>query len=874
MPEPPASTTYSFGRRSGGLLLGLDGFGLLVAGCGALVVVVVFVVGGLVAAAGAAVLAAAVTWAPSWGGPPVRDVARRLCRLRVARARGRAADHATRSVPPATASALPPGPWPDGISVADISVAGRAVISLGNDEYAGVWRVVGPRDAALTSAAEQERDLAAWGAALDALAGIPTLRRLQWLVVTVPDPAAEPQAWITEHVDPTAPPALRADYVALLEALGSTARRRDVLIVAVVRPRRSAADAAAQDLDAGVGRQLAAAGVSAERLDARSVAGVIGEAADPERDAISAAIYLRGFAPAPLAPVRWEETATTLAAGVSHRTLVVSELLRVPGPPDWLWPLLAAQVPSAKRLAVACHLVPVPAWRAQRSAESAVTSAESEMRRRERAGFSTRSRDVLALDAQAQREHEVAAGHATYRVTVTITVSATSDQALRMAADEALAAIHRARCAAHRGLGVQLAGWRASLPLGLVPRVERAVATTRAVRSLWPAQVACASSGGGVVIGSDALSGAAWAFDPWAAYAAGAITTPSLAIVGQVGRGKSSLAKALASREAGLVGRRLWIIDPKGEYLALADTLDLPVISLRPGGSVRVNPLDVPADLDPAEAARRRAGLAAVLAAAELARPLGPEERVALDAVCAALPAAPTLADVVALLLEPPAELAAGLATTSGKLASRVRDLGLALHGLVAGRLAGMFDGPSTVRLAERGGVIDLCGVFADPASLPPILAASIAWISSAMAGGGAPGLLVVDEAWQVMGAGGVDFLRATAKLARAFGVGLVLLMHRLADLAAAGDDGSAVARRAEGLFSDVETVFAFGQAAEDAAILGQALGLSEREIELLPTLPRGRCLAIVGHQHSLLDVQLTWIEAALADTDAAMRAR
>ncbi len=39
-------------------------------------------------------------------------------------------------------------------------------------------------------------------------------------------------------------------------------------------------------------------------------------------------------------------------------------------------------------------------------------------------------------------------------------------------------------------------------------------------------------------------------------------------------------------------GRRAWVVDPKGEYGPLAEAWGVVPVALRPGGSVRLNPLD------------------------------------------------------------------------------------------------------------------------------------------------------------------------------------------------------------------------------------------------------------------------------------------
>ena len=200
--------------------------------------------------------------------------------------------------------------------------------------------------------------------------------------------------------------------------------------------------------------------------------------------------------------------------------------------------------------------------------------------------------------------------------------------------------------------------------------------------------------------------------------------------------------------------------------------------------------------------------------------------------------------------------------------------MALALETLVSGHLRGMFDGRSTIDLgsAERGFVVDLHWAWSSEDTLAPVLAAALTAVASAIASAKTPTCLVVDEAWAVL-SGGVDYLRAVGKLARSLGVALVLVLHRLSDLGAAGDDASAIAKRAQGLFAEAETVVSFGQAPNDAAVLGQALDLSGREVEILSHLARGEALATVGATRRLVGIELSAAETATATTDSAMLA-
>ena len=70
----------------------------------------------------------------------------------------------------------------------------------------------------------------------------------------------------------------------------------------------------------------------------------------------------------------------------------------------------------------------------------------------------------------------------------------------------------------------------------------------------------------GVYVGQDAWSGGGFCFDPWVLYRDGVITNPNCLLAGVVGKGKSCLAKSLATRSIAF-GRRVYVPgDPKGEW--------------------------------------------------------------------------------------------------------------------------------------------------------------------------------------------------------------------------------------------------------------------------------------------------------------------
>ena len=418
----------------------------------------------------------------------------------------------------------------------------------------------------------------------------------------------------------------------------------------------------------------------------------------------------------------------------------------------------------------------------------------------------------------------------------------------------------------------------------MIPPAHRA--TTAHLAALYPFVAEPALGVSAPYIGRDLLGGS-FCFDPFDLYATGVLTNPNLLVVGQIGRGKSSLLKTYLWRQS-LLGCQAWVVDPKGEYGGLAAAWGVRPLRLAPGGRLRLNPLDGPAGRRPrtsrsgAATANRRLTLLASLAEACLGRRLLPRERAALDVALgdteARTSGRPLLPHVVDALFRPDARLAARIATDAPMLAEDGREVALELRRLVTGDLRGMFDGPTTPGLAVDAPlvVLDLSAVYGS-AALGILMACATAWVQAALdrgheAGRPARRILVVDEAWAVLSNLGIArWLQACWKLSRAHGVSNVAVMHRLSDLRAVGPAGSEQALLAEGLLSDSETRVVYAQSFGDAEASREVLGLTGTEVDLLPRLGRGVGLWKVGRRSFLVEHRLSRFESALVDTDARM---
>src|SRR5665811_404323 len=132
---------------------------------------------------------------------------------------------------------------------------------------------------------------------------------------------------------------------------------------------------------------------------------------------------------------------------------------------------------------------------------------------------------------------------------------------------------------------------------------------------------------------------------------------PNCLLAGVVGRGKSMLAKAMATRSIA-TGRKVYVPgDPKGEWSVVARAVGGVAIELGGGSTNRLNPLDEgprPGTINSgawaALVATRRRGLLGSLVESALGRPMTAMEHTALDQglrSVVALPGTPTLPMVV-----------------------------------------------------------------------------------------------------------------------------------------------------------------------------------------------------------------------------------
>lgn len=388
----------------------------------------------------------------------------------------------------------------------------------------------------------------------------------------------------------------------------------------------------------------------------------------------------------------------------------------------------------------------------------------------------------------------------------------------------------------------------------------------------------------GILIGRDTYSGGSFVYDPWVLYRDGVLTNPNMLLAGVIGTGKSALAKSLVCRSVAF-GRRVYVPgDPKGEWTPVARAVGGQAITLGHGLANRLNPLDEgtrPTNLPDAEWAalvwQRRRDLLASLTETVLARPLHPVEHTALDAALTAAmgeSTTPTLPQVVAHLLDP---TLGDEASTVEQLRADGRGAAHALRRLVHGDLAGLFDGPSTVRVDPGLPMItlDLSGVTGSDTLLALVMTCASSWMEAALLdAGGGQRWVVYDEAWRIMRqAALVRRMQAQWKLSRAYGIANLMVIHRLSDLDAVGDASSETRALATGLLADCSTRIVYRQESDQLGPTASLLGLTSTEQAVLTDLSTGEGLWRIGARAFRVQHQMTAAEFTAFDTTTRMLA-
>jgi hypothetical protein len=157
-----------------------------------------------------------------------------------------------------------------------------------------------------------------------------------------------------------------------------------------------------------------------------------------------------------------ESWSTVRVDGMVHATFWVAEWPRTEVRSDFLAPLLL----SSARATLSVVMEPLGPEAAVRKVEASRTAdlADSELRRR--SGFVSTARHARESEVLARRETELADGHASFRYSGFITVSAPNEEELVSACDVVLHSAGQCRLSLRRMYGDQASAYTCTLPLG------------------------------------------------------------------------------------------------------------------------------------------------------------------------------------------------------------------------------------------------------------------------------------------------------------------------------------------------------------------------------------------------------------------------
>lgn len=386
--------------------------------------------------------------------------------------------------------------------------------------------------------------------------------------------------------------------------------------------------------------------------------------------------------------------------------------------------------------------------------------------------------------------------------------------------------------------------------------------TSRVLSTAYPFLVASGETLRGPYIGENVLARSPFCYDPWLAYSAGVVRSHSAAIIGVKGTGKSMLAK---SWSCGLIrmGRKVAVPhDPNGEWAKVAEFVDGHTVSIGRGRGNRINPLDPGArdttmsDDDWREDVLqfRRATLKTITAQLRGMAEMTPFEHTTIDLVLNDLAHEDSV--VLPMIYDRLMSVNSWSEDPDVRTAGRV--LAHTVRRVVEGELQGLFDGESTVAFDASSPmmVVDTSALKgASPEAKALVRLSTSNWIKRATTGSHrVPRVIVHEEAAvellnDVTGGGGSGLTEKVSdeKVARHDGVSNWYLLHRIADLDALGDRGSAVHSQALGLLADCDTRVSYAQHEGELDRSKQVLGWNDTMRSMVRRLEKGEGLWQIG---------------------------
>jgi Putative type VII ESX secretion system translocon, EccE len=350
--------------------------------------------------------------------------------------------------------------------------------------YTAVLSVSGP-GFVLLGATDKTRRVGGWSGVLASLAREGTaVHRLQWIERSLPDDGAEVRRHIVDRAVLDSDSVPHRSYVALVDGEVAAVHRHEVMVALTVHAGHSAkavrgagggqrgACAVLLREAASLARRLGEAGIDVAGIltpgaltdairrgfDADTAGGGI---PDPDVDVTGGPEPTGSVWPGPMGLLaEWGRVRTD---ATWHATYWIAEWPRTDVAADFLGPLLLV---SDIRRSISVVMEPISPLKAARRIEQARTAdiADAELRRR--GGFLATARRRREEDVLVQREGEMADGHASFRFSGYVTVSATESEALEEACGRMEQLAGQSGLDLRRCYGDQALAFTCTLPFG------------------------------------------------------------------------------------------------------------------------------------------------------------------------------------------------------------------------------------------------------------------------------------------------------------------------------------------------------------------------------------------------------------------------
>jgi Melibiase/Helicase HerA, central domain len=504
-----------------------------------------------------------------------------------------------------------------------------------------------------------------------------------------------------------------------------------------------------------------------------------------------------------------------------HRTWWLDRFPGTELSPGWLLRL----VPAGLRIGLAWHAERLPtAWMVEYLQRQLVHMRASQLHAA--GGIGDPQVEGAAPATEALQQRLTASQENAFHLSLYLTVSAESPDALEAAAEQVEAAARSALCQLVACTFRQLDGRLATLPLGRDPLARRRVLDSSAMTTLYPWFDADLQDEAGIVVGRSRPTGQPVVVDP---FDTKKHANANIGIFGHSGAGKTYLLSTLTMGALGL-GAQVFVIDPEHEYGRLARSLGGLDVQLALGSGHAINVLDL-RGTDRGEATIGPAVADTVDLCGVICGELDEAERAILEAGVRA-----TFADVESPVL---GDVAARLSPES-----RVARV---LARWVGGSLGQLFSRPTSVDLEAPMVAFGMRELRAEMVAPVHYLLAEALW--ARIKRRDRRRLLVIDELGLLFEDPTVRrFVVALARRIRKYDGSLVFATQNPGDLLG-GDAGAVVA-------TNPALHFFGAQRPGEAAKLQRAFHLSEVQRAGLETAARGEFLLTAGASRLPVHVQ------------------